>query len=90
MQYRRKPIPLDAIEVTLAGWPAVGEFLGDALVGVRLDGGSPVELTIRTLEGQVRAGLGDWVVKGVRGEVWPVRGDIFAETYEPVPAGGVE
>lgn len=39
---------------------------------------------IHTLEGDLRAEPGDWVVTGVNGEQWPVRSDIFNKTYEPV------
>ena len=39
-----------------------------------------------TLEGTLRADVGDYVVTGVIGESWPVRPDVFAATYEPVEA----
>jgi hypothetical protein len=45
-------------------------------------------LYIETLEGRMRAGLGDWIVKGIDGEFHPVRGDIFARSYDP--ADGLE
>lgn len=38
---------------------------------------------VPTLEGTLRATIGDWILKGGEGEFWPVRGDIFAKTYEP-------
>ena len=41
-------------------------------------------LMIYTLEGQLKASVGDWIVKGTRGEHWPVRADIFADTYEAI------
>jgi len=41
-------------------------------------------LEIETLEGTMRAVPGDWIVTGVRGERYPVKPDIFAETYERV------
>ncbi len=37
---------------------------------------------ILTLEGTMRADLGDWIIKGVKGEVYPCKPDIFAATYE--------
>lgn len=39
---------------------------------------------IRTLEGDLCAGWGDWIIKGVMGELYPCKPDIFAATYEPV------
>lgn len=42
------------------------------------------ELMIRTLEGDMRARYGDWVIRGVQGEFYPCKQDIFYETYEEV------
>jgi hypothetical protein len=41
-------------------------------------------LVIVTLEGEHRANPGDWIIKGVAGEFYPCKPDIFAATYEPV------
>lgn len=41
-------------------------------------------LMLKTLEGDMRVSMGDWIVKGIKGEVYPVKPDIFAATYEPV------
>jgi hypothetical protein len=41
-------------------------------------------LKIRTLEGWLTASKGDWIIKGTRGEHWPVKPEIFADTYEPI------
>jgi hypothetical protein len=41
-------------------------------------------LYIGTLEGAHRADPGDWIIRGVKGELYPCKPDIFAETYEPV------
>lgn len=48
------------------------------------DGDTPHSIQIRTLEGDMAASIGDWIVKGVAGEFCPVRDDIFRATYEPV------
>ncbi len=39
-------------------------------------------LVIRTLEGDHRADIGDWIIKGVQGELYPCKPDIFEQTYE--------
>lgn len=39
---------------------------------------------IPTLEGNMRAGVGDWIIKGVNGEYYPCKADIFAKTYDLV------
>ena len=41
-------------------------------------------LVIYTLEGIMRADLGDWIIRGVKGEFYPCKPDIFEETYDPV------
>ena len=40
-------------------------------------------LFIDTLEGEMRADKGDWIIKGVKGEMYPCKPDIFAATYDP-------
>ena len=48
---------------------------------------SPLRLVIQTLEGDHNAAIGDWIIKGVRGEFYPCKPDIFEMTYEthPIP-----
>ena len=41
-------------------------------------------VNIHTLEGVMRADPGDWIIKGIKGEFYPCKPDIFAATYEPV------
>lgn len=45
---------------------------------------TPFEMTIETLEGTMKGSPGDWVITGVKGEVYFCKPDIFAMTYEPV------
>lgn len=40
---------------------------------------------IKTLEGWHEVSIGDWIIRGVKGEFYPCKPDIFAETYEPMP-----
>lgn len=44
------------------------------------------KVLIHTLEGQMTASKGDWIIKGIAGEIYPCKPDIFAKTYEPVQA----
>lgn len=81
MKYRKKPIIIEAVQwngSNLQEVAALGgaseyqqDFLGDDLV-------------IVTLEGEMTAGKGDWVIKGIKGELYPCKPDIFEATYEPV------
>lgn len=41
-------------------------------------------LTIHTLEGDMRADLGDWIIRGIKGELYPCKDEIFRATYELV------
>lgn len=46
-----------------------------------LDSAAPF-LIVKTLEGRMRADVGDWIIKGVQGEFYPCKPDIFKETYD--------
>lgn len=87
-KYRKKPVVIDAIKLGNE-WPdwfaekhATNEITTHNLDG-RLSGGPDYAL-INTLEGQMRAERSDWIIRGVKGEVYPCKPDIFAATYEPV------
>lgn len=83
--FRKRPVVIEAEQFyepdsrditngpTLAVW-CHGQYLVDAL--------GPCIL-IETLEGQMRANPTDWIIKGVNGEFYPCKADIFAKTYEP-------
>lgn len=80
-KFRKKPV---VIEAELWNGPATAprilEFT-DFTAAIELFEGRQV-VTISTLGGATRAELGDWIIKGVKGEFYPVKGDIFRETYE--------
>lgn len=40
---------------------------------------------VQTLEGPLRVSDGDWIIRGVKGEYYPCKPDIFAATYDPIP-----
>ncbi|MFF4026971.1 hypothetical protein ACFYY5_29385 [Nocardia elegans] len=48
------------------------------------DGDNPLWIEIETLEGTMTANVGDWIIRGVAGEFYPCRSDVFAQTYEAV------
>jgi hypothetical protein len=81
-QYRKKPVVIEAVHYEGA-FPM--EFLRDA-ENVRSAGDGSGALEIETLEGIMRADVGDWIIRGVQGELYPCKPDIFAATYEPVAA----
>lgn len=87
--YRKKPVLVEAFRWT--GGPDQTED-PDWIIEAILNGvvyfenvGSPyVVLMIKTLEGTMKADSGDWIIKGIKGELYPCKPDIFAETYEAV------
>ena len=87
MKYRKKPVVIDAVQWTGANLDEVMLFCaGDATYELMSKGNS--ELVISTLEDGENfeakhvASRGDWIIKGVQGEFYPCKHDIFAETYE--------
>lgn len=54
------------------------------IAGFLVNGNSVTGLNIKTLEGEMSATKGDWIIKGVQGEFYPCKPDIFNETYELV------
>ena len=93
MKYRKKPVVIEAIQYnsqTLDFWPWVVKNAPDAnTISTKTDGRIKW-VEIKTLEGVMRAEPGDWIIKGVKGELSPIKDDIFRETYEPVTVDGCE
>jgi hypothetical protein len=89
MKFRKKPVVIEAVQWTGDNWDDVSWFLIDAQAGYTFDRGpgqAPGEaaLSVNTLEGPMRVSLNDWVIRGVQGECYPCKPDIFAATYDPV------
>ena len=78
MKYRKKPVVIEAVQVTDATFDAPHPN-PEHVVGVYYD---PVQ-RCATLGGIMRADLGDWIIRGVQGELYPCKPDIFEATYEP-------
>lgn len=87
-QYRKRPVVINAIQ-----WPGTKfeqtppDWFRDAMYA---EPGKPGflmrygdEIIISTLEGEMRASPGDWIIRGIKGEIYPCKPDIFAATYEP-------
>ena len=80
MKYRKKPVVIDAIQYDGKNCMAVLAWAGASQITEDFLGG----LEIPTLEGTMKASVGDWIIRGVRGELYPCKPDIFAATYEAV------
>lgn len=81
MKFRKKPVVIDAIRWNGLNASEVLDFIGydNALLW---SGKGTIE--IHTLEGKMTASEGDWIIKGIQGEFYPCKPDIFEATYEPV------
>ena len=98
MKYRKKPVVVEAIQLQGNDYSilSVLKFIGEVN---EIDASNPFEqdslhdyidkikeggLVIATLEGEMLASIGDYIIKGVQGEFYPCKPDIFGQTYELV------
>ena len=96
-KYRKKPVVIEAMQLCWRNWGEVCDFL-DGIVSESNPGrdvaiysdtcgengtSTYIELTIPTLEGEMTARHGDYIIKGLSGEFYPCKPDIFAATYDP-------
>jgi hypothetical protein len=83
-RYRKKPVVIEAMQLTMNNVGAAGSWIAEHGGQAADVGGSKPHVYIDTLEGMMVARVGDWIIKGVAGEFYPCRADIFAATYELV------
>lgn len=84
MRYRKKPVVIEAIEFKgFDNIEEVQEFMRGN-VRIHFPPECDIVLLIETLEGVMFANVGDYIIKGVKGEYYPCKAEIFHETYEEV------
>ncbi|KMO21403.1 hypothetical protein [Methylobacterium platani] len=88
-RFRKKPVEIDAVRWTgreieggAPDWIKAANELDPLVPGgiIRIDD----TVHVFTLEGRMIAQPGDWIIRGVKGELYPCKPDIFAATYDPV------
>ena len=79
---RKLPVEVEAIQFTEDTYVEIRDFVGRAFDGVAAMNGGPSVIRIRTLEGVMAARRGDWIIRGVAGEFYPCKPDVFEKTYE--------
>lgn len=91
MKYRKKPVVIEAVQWNGRNLEEIKEFVGDSLIYEISDaawkagkGAPSVYMEIKTLEGNHKCSIGDYIIKGVQGEFYPCKPDIFKQTYERV------
>ena len=94
--YRKKPVCVQAVQLNYKNWSEVCDFLGDIICADNPatygkasdtcgeDGPEFINVRIPTLEGSHLALHGDWIIKGVSGEFYPCKPNIFQKTYEAI------
>lgn len=80
--YTKKPITVEAVQFTGENWTEVFSFVNSPDAWHTSDG----KLVIGTLEGDMVASPGDWIIRGAQGEFYPCKPDIFAATYDVAEA----
>ena len=88
-KFRKKPVIIEAMQFTGNNWQKIQEWMysngSKAFKTVEVDeSGAVIGVIIRTLEGEMVASIGDYIIKGVKGEFYPCKPDIFERTYEEV------
>jgi hypothetical protein len=82
-KFRKKPVIVEARQLTEDNHEAIARWCHGRHRGVLLPSADQT-VQIDTLEGEMSALVGDWIIRGVQGEFYPCRDDIFRATYEPV------
>ncbi len=89
MKYKKKPVVIDAFQWT--GGPDqiedpewACESIKNGTIRIVNSGKPTVALMIETLEGTMRASRGDWIIRGIKGEIYPCKPDIFEATYDTI------
>lgn len=98
MKYRKKPVEVEAFQyagVRKSDQTNLGEYLfnecpkwlSDAWDDGVMFKDETKNLYIKTLEGVMKVNIGDYIIRGVKGEIYPCKPDIFEQTYEKVEGG---
>ena len=77
-KYRKKPVVIEAVQWVGNNLSDIETFIGRSVKN------KETTIVIRTLEGDMEASIGDYIIKGVNGEFDPCKPDIFDKTYEEV------
>jgi hypothetical protein len=80
-KFRKRPVVIEAEQWT-GSVAALSDDFSDA---IEFHPQFPTEAIIQTLEGAMLVGIGDWIIRGIKGEFYPCKPDIFSMTYEENP-----
>lgn len=80
--FRKKPVVIEAKQLTRESMEEVKDWCS-GITWSKAPMRAVTGITIGTLEGVMEASFGDWIIKGVKGEFYPCKPDIFEKSYEP-------
>lgn len=83
----KKPVEIETVQWTGINRSEIEQFCGYQNVEFKvdiIDSTIGLQLIVKTLEGDMVANRGDYIIKGVKGEFYPCKGDIFKATYDIV------
>ena len=83
-RYKTKPCEIEAIEWNGSNFEEVSNFASGKVYMELLFGTEDYGLVVATLEGYMTASIGDFIIKGLRGEFYPCKPDVFHKKYEEV------
>lgn len=93
-KYTKKPVKVEAIQWNGLNLEEIKSFVGESLQYEIIDtawqvgkGRPHILMQIKTLEGDMHVSVGDYIIKGVKGEFYPCKPDIFEQTYEALEGG---
>ena len=88
MRFKKKPVVIEARQINSNDYDDMCDIIkwvnDNGGVAVAIDT-EPYVMYIETLEGEMAAAPGDWIIKGVAGEFYPCKPNIFEVTYEEIP-----
>ena len=80
-RYRTKPCEIEAVEWNGSNISEINDFAGNSILWMKDTNGQTI-LEIYTLEGIMLANIGDFIIRGLRGEYYPCKPDVFHKKYE--------
>ena len=92
-RYRKKPVVIEAMQLNNINAPSAVRWIGEDKAKMNLESDAAYQagkappvfsVTIKTLEGDMKAMPGNYIIKGANGEFYPCKSDIFDKTYEEV------
>lgn len=81
-RYKTKPYEFEAIQFVGSNLKEIKDYVKEKCTSASFRGPDCIGITIETLEGNMHASVGDYIIKGLRGEFYPCKPDVFEKKYE--------